>query len=134
MSVTDLAKAGAELAETVRKLIAPFLEPVSSEAGLYVAEKIRFVRFQNSLRVLERASQLLANYGINPKAVNLKLLVPILEGAGLEDNDDLIEKWSGLLASAASGGEVLPAFARILAELGPDEAKIPTTSLITASG
>jgi len=124
MSVTDLAKAGAELAETVRKLIAPFLEPVSSEAGLYVAEKIRFVRFQNSLRVLEQASQLLANYGINPKAVNLKLLVPILEGAGLEDNDDLIEKWSGLLASAASGGEVLPAFARILAELGPDEAKI----------
>jgi hypothetical protein len=124
MSVTDLAKAGAELAETVRKLIAPFLEPVLSEAGLYVAEKIRFVRFQNSLRVLERASQLLANYGINPKAVDLKLLVPILEGAGLEDNDDLIEKWSGLLASAASGGEVLPAFARILGELGPDEAKI----------
>jgi len=67
MSVTDLAKAGAELAETVRKLIAPFLEPVSSEAGLYVAEKIRFVRFQNSLRVLEQASQLLANYGINPE-------------------------------------------------------------------
>ena len=46
------------------------------------------------------------------------------KGAGLEDNDNLIEKWSGLLASAASGGKVLPSFAHILSELSPSEAKI----------
>ena len=124
MTITDLAKASAELAETLRKLIAPFLDPVLGEAGLYVADKIRFLRFQNSLRVLERAKQLLSDNGIDPQAVDLKILAPIQEGAGLESSDDLIEKWSGLLASAASGGEVLPAFARILAELSSDEARI----------
>jgi hypothetical protein len=124
MNITEVAKASAELVEAVRKLITPFLDPVSAEAGLYVADKIRFVRFQNSLRVLERARRLLSDNGIDPQSVHLKVLVPILEGAGLEDSEDLIEKWSGLLASAASGGEVLPAFTRILAELSSDEAKI----------
>lgn len=124
MEPTDLAKAGKELAETFRKLVEPFSEPVLREIGLYVAEKVRFIRFRNSIRVLERARELLSEYGFEPKAVDPKVLVPILEGAGLEDTNDLIEKWSRLLASAASGGEVLPAFARILAEIGPDEVKI----------
>lgn len=124
MEPTDLIKAGTELAETFRKLVEPFSEPVLRELGLYVAEKVRFIRFKNSIKVLVRARELLYEHGYEPKVVNPKVLVPILEGAGLEDTDDLIEKWSRLLASAASGGEVLPAFARILAEIGPDEVKL----------
>lgn len=121
---TDLVKAGKELAETFRKLVEPFSEPVLRELGLYVAEKVRFIRFKNSIGVLERARELLSEHGFQPKTVDPKVLVPILEGAGLEGTDDLIEKWSRLLASAASGGEVLPAFARILAEIGSDEVRI----------
>lgn len=124
MVPTDLVNASKELAETFRKLVEPFSEPVLRELGLYVAEKVRFIRFKNSIRVLERAGQLLSEHGFEPKAVDPKVLVPILEGAGLENTDDLIEMWSRLLASAASGGEVLPAFARILSEIGPDEVKI----------
>lgn len=110
MGIADLGKAGAELAETLRKLIAPFSDPVLSEAGVYIADKIRFLRFQNSLHVLERAKQLLSDSGIDPQAVDLKILVLILESASLESNNELIEKWATLLASAASGGQVLPAF------------------------
>ena len=124
MGPTDLVKAGKELAETLRKLVEPFSEPVLRELGLYVAEKVRFTRFKNSIRVLERAGELLSEHGFEPNAVDPKVLVPILEGAGLEDTNDLIEKWSRLLSSAASGGEVLPAFPRILAEIGPDEVRI----------
>jgi Abortive infection alpha len=125
MDPTDLLTAGVkELAETIRKLVEPFSEPVLSELGLYVADKVRFIRFKNSIKVLERARELLYEHGYEPMVVKPKVLVPILEGAGLEDTDDLIEKWSRLLASAASGGEVLPAFARILAEIGPDEVRI----------
>lgn len=124
MGPTDLVNASKDLAETFRKLVEPFSEPVLRELGLYVAEKVRFIRFKNSIRVLERARQLLSEHGFEPKAVEPKVLVPILEGAGLENTDDLIEMWSRLLASAASGGEVLPAFAPILAEIGPDEVKI----------
>lgn len=124
MEPTDLVKASTELAETLRKLVEPFSEPVLAELGLYVAQKVRFINFKNSIKVLKRARELLYEHGYEPRVVNLKVLVPILEGAGLEDTDDLIDKWSRLLASAASGSEVLPAFARILAEVGSDEVKI----------
>jgi len=119
-----LLKPLADLSESVRKLIAPFSDPVLKELGEYVAGRIRFIHFKRSLKVLEGAKCLLDEQRIKPKVVNLKILVPILEGAGLEESDDLIEMWSGLLASAASEGKVLPSFARILSGLSPSEAKI----------
>lgn len=114
----------ADLTESVRKLIGPFSDPVLKELGEYVATRIRFIHFKRSLKVLEEAKRLLDERGIKPNPVDLKILVPILEGAGLEDNDDLISMWSGLLASAASGGRVLPAFARILRDISPEEGRI----------
>jgi hypothetical protein len=120
----ELLPSLAELAESVRKLIAPFSDPVLKELGEYVAGKIRFINFRNSLKVLEQAKCRLDALGMRPNSVNLKILVPILDGAGLEDNDDLIEMWSGLLASAAGNCKVLPSFAHILTELSPIEAKI----------
>lgn len=120
----ELLRPLAELAESVRKLIAPFSDPVLKELGEYVAGKIRFINFRNSLKVLEQAKQLLDELGIRPNPIELKILVPILEGAGLEDNDDLIEMWAGLLASAAGNCKVLPSFAHILTQLSPTEAKI----------
>ena len=120
----ELLRPVAELTESLRKLIAPFSDPVLKELGAYIAGRIQFINFKRSLKVLEQAKYLLDERGIKPQSVSLKILVPILEGAGLEDNDNLIEKWSGLLASAASRGKVLPSFAHILSELSPSEAKI----------
>ncbi len=114
----------ADLTESLRKLIAPFSEPVLKELGEYVSGKIRFINFKNSLKVLEKAKRLLDERGIRPIPVELKILIPILEGAGLEDNDDLIEMWSGLLASAAGNCKVFPSFSHILTELSPIEARI----------
>lgn len=119
-----ILKPTADLTESLRKLIAPFSDPVLKELGEYVAGRIRFIHFKRSLKVLEKAKHVLDERGIRPKAVNLKVLVPILESAGLEDNDDLIEMWAGLLASAASEGEILPSFVGILSELSPSQARI----------
>jgi len=120
----ELMEPIADLTESLRKLIAPFSDPVLKEIGEYVAGRIRFVHFKRCLKVLEEAKCLLDERGIKPNSVDPKILVPILEGAGLEDNDGLISMWSGLLASAASGGKVLPSFARILGEISPEEARI----------
>ena len=114
----------AEITESVRKFIAPFSDPVLKELGNMLLEKIRFIDFKRSIKVLEEAKRLLDKRGIKPTPVALKILVPILESAGLEDNDDLINMWSGLLASAASSGEVLPSFVRILGDLSAEEARI----------
>lgn len=120
----EVLKPIADITESLRKFIAPFSDPILKELGEYIAGRIRFIHFKRSIKVLEEAKRFLDERGIKPNPVDLKILVPILEGAGLEGNDDLISMWSGLLASAASCGKVLPSFARILGDLSPEEARI----------
>ena len=114
----------ANLAESVRKLVAPFTDPVLGEIGQYVTDRIKFLRFRFSLRAVERANEMLAEAGQVPQPVDPKILVGVLEGAGLESDPDVIEMWAGLLASAALSSEVLPSFPKILGELSPEEARI----------
>ena len=114
----------ADIAKSIKEFISPFSGPVLKELGGYVAGRIRFVHFKRSLKVLEQAKALLDKRGISPRAVNLKILVPLLENVGLEDSDDLIGLWSGLLASAATDEDILPSFVHILSEISPDEARI----------
>ena len=107
----------------VHRLIAPFTDPVLGELGKYVSEKIRFVRFRNSLKTMEKAKQLLDEHGLNPNPVELKVLIPILEHSSLEDEQSMVEKWARLLASASSKAFVPPLFPKILAELTPQEVR-----------
>lgn len=120
---TEWVKAGSELAESVRQLISPFTDPVLNQLGQYIADKIRFLRFRNSLKAAERANAILSEHGLERHRVSPKVLVPILESAGLEEDEDLIELWACLLASAASGAPVSAAFPAILSQIGPMEVR-----------
>jgi hypothetical protein len=65
--------------------------------------------------------------GIEPKSVPLRVLVPLLEGASLEDDDDLSTKWAALLANAATpeyNVNLIPSFSNILSQLSPRDAKV----------
>jgi hypothetical protein len=120
---TGALKAGAEAVKAICDLVRPFTDPVFSELGRYIGEKIQFLRFQQSLRVAERARKLLQECGLTPRPVTPKILVAILENAGLEDDDALVETWASLLATASAIG-IPAAFPAVLAQLEPDEARI----------
>jgi hypothetical protein len=82
--------------------------------------------------MLEKAQAFLDARGIEPGAVPLKVLAPLLQAASFEDenDDDMIARWAALLANAAAGDEgasVPPAFPAILAQLVPIEAVILDT-------
>ena len=65
--------------------------------------------------------------GFTPQAVPIKLLFPLLDGASLEEDEDLHTMWSRLLASAASPentNRVRPAYIAVLRQLAPDELAI----------
>ena len=115
---------GSDLAETVRKFIAPFTDPVFSELGAYVADKIKFMRFNNCVNVLIKAQEILKERGINPRPVDPKVIIPLLENASLESDESMVDKWAKLLAAASTDSNITPAFPAILAQLATREANI----------
>ena len=64
---------------------------------------------------------------LEPQPVPGRILFPLMQYASLEEDDDLRAKWTALLANAASPGpenQILPAYAEILRQLTPPQAKI----------
>lgn len=80
-----------------------------------------------------RAAQKIEESGLPTSAVSDKLLRAVLEDGGLEDDDDLQERWSSLLAGAATGRQVPAAFPEILRQLDPIEVQL-LDRLVTPSG
>ena len=70
---------------------------------------------------------MLNDAGRDAAAVPGRVLLPLLEAASLEDDQQLRRMWSTLLANAADStrpGDMLPSFVSILSELSPVEALI----------
>lgn len=128
--VNDLVGMG-KLAESfekgtkeIRQLTYDFLAPPVKEVGQLIADKIRFNRFSNAIQAMKEAKKMIKAAGIQQKPVDLKIFMPLIEFCSLEEDHDMVSRWAGLLASAAIGGMMLPAFVRILSELSADEAMI----------
>jgi len=108
------------LIEAVR----PFTDPVLKALGEGIAERLEFYNWRWSVKAIARARELLAAEGIAIGPVPPKLMVPILEGAALESEEELVERWACLLASASAGDDVLPAYPEILRQLTPIEVRM----------
>jgi hypothetical protein len=107
-----------------RDLFLRLLGPVAEAAGELIADKINARRTANLERLAERVTHHLRESGHEPHPVELTILVPVLQQASLEDRDDLVAAWAGLLASAASGNEVHTSYPKILSEITPAEARL----------
>ncbi|MGD0267370.1 MAG: hypothetical protein ABSD47_20860 [Candidatus Methylomirabilota bacterium] len=123
-NVGEALQAFSDLTKELRQFFLALLGPGAEETGQFLADKIRYLRFKNGLRTFQKAHELLRQVGAQPKPINLKLLVPIMDGCSLEEDDDLTSKWAGLLASAAAGEQIPPSYAKILSELSPGEARL----------
>ena len=88
-----------------------------SSIGLY--------RLRNQIRMLGEAQRILEESRVNPSALPLRILLPLLEGAALEDHENLAAKWAALLASAANPdfkNSVYQSFSEIMKQLSPKDA------------
>jgi hypothetical protein len=123
-----LTKGGIEQGVSAAKgLLRKLSGPAFEELGLLLQDRARVYRLKNQLRMLSRVQDMLHKAGTEVHAVPLRTLLPLLEGAALEDAEGLSDKWAGLLASAASSVEsdsTHPSFPRILSEMSPREALI----------
>lgn len=86
-------------------------------------EKVRLYRFRNQVRMLGKAQSMMKEAGLDPHEVPLRVLLPLLEGASIEEEESLVDRWAALLANAAADGacRVPPSFPKILGQLdSPD--------------
>jgi hypothetical protein len=104
-----------------------FLGPAVGEFAERWRDEVRLYRFGRQLECLKKAEQMAKDAGLTPKAVPIKILFPLLEGASLEENEELHTMWAALLANAAKPGDaakVRPMFLEILRRMAPDEAML----------
>jgi hypothetical protein len=101
------------------------LGDATAEFAERIRDEVRLYRFGNQLKLLKKAEKMAQDAGFTPRAVPAKLLFPLLDGASLEEDDDLHTMWAALLANASSpdnAEKVRPGFIAALRQMAPDEA------------
>ncbi len=92
-------------------------------------DKLKYARWENELKLMLKAGQFLKEQGFDApnKAIPLKLAVPLLQAASLEDDDYLQDLWAKLLVNSAtenSNIDLKSMYIDILEKLTPLDAKI----------
>jgi hypothetical protein len=123
----EIAKSGATIGAVIpfTALVKRMLGPASDEIAERIRDEIRIYRYGRQLSLLQKAEKMAMKAGYTPKAVSPKLLFSLLEGASLEENEDLHDMWAALLANAASpkmDENVRPSFLDTMKLLTPDTA------------
>src|SRR6266550_8600896 len=136
MNPDDLIKAAPAIAKVAGPLAAaiPFtaivkrmLGPAADELAEMWRDQVRLYRYERQLKCVEKAERMAPEAGFTPQAVPPKILFPLLEGASFEENEDLHDMWSALLANAASPENaeyVKPGFIAVLRQLTPNEVSL----------
>lgn len=91
-----------ELKDIIEKaeLIAKHLfGPALVEFNLLMQETLRFRRLRNQVEILEKVKEIVFDSNLTLRQVNLKALVPLLEGIGLEESEELQKMWANLLVN-----------------------------------
>jgi hypothetical protein len=100
---------------------------ISGPAGEVVGmlwDHLRVVRFERQVRLVERVHRFLAERGMDgpTRTIPLKVGLPLLDHATLEEDDELQDIWAMLLVNggdACSGIDMRRAFVSVLAEMTP---------------
>ncbi|HEY3769832.1 MAG TPA: Abi-alpha family protein [Candidatus Angelobacter sp.] len=123
-----LVKAGVEAAlKPFADLLDKLAGPAAEEIGLTLKDHVRVFRMKRQVRLCQRVKDICADAHIEPQKVPIKVLLPLLDAAAIEETDELQDIWANMLANAAAGGNkgsgVEPVFPLILKELGIQEVK-----------
>lgn len=115
--------AGRELGGFLSRYVGGSLE----QAIGIVEDKLKYLRWERQIRLIERANHFLAEKGLPQpsRKVPLQVAIPLIQGGSLEEDDWLQDRWAALLVNAADASshtEVRRAFISILEDLTPLDA------------
>jgi hypothetical protein len=123
--VLGVGKAVEKLVDPIVDLVKKIAGPAAEEVGLSLQDSVKVWRARRQFRLFEKMKDLITAAGYEPKRVTLKLLLPAIDYASVEEDEDLHTAWAALLANAADPRrpvDVLPSFPDILRQLSKTEA------------
>lgn len=122
----------AGLVNVAGKQFQDFIAAVSGRPGESIGTMLGNLlhrRQVNAEAVGNKANLILLNIGVQAQQVPLPVLMPLLEGASLQEEPSMQEMWANLLANAAHPSQnekVLPVFVSMLKELTSSDAILLT--------
>lgn len=131
-AVTEVAKTSGKAIDASRAFggfISKFISgPLEQGMGIF-EDKLKYMRWERQVAIMEKVNKKMAERGLDcpTQAVPLKITVPLLQAASMEEDDDLQELWANLLVNAAdkdNGIEVHRSYINILEELTSNDASI----------
>lgn len=137
--VSETAKAVQEVAKATGKaidagekfggFISQFIAGTLEQGMGIFEDKLKYMRWERQVRLMQRADQLLKEIGLNKptRPIPLKLVVPLLEAASIEDDDSLQDLYARLLVNAANGASRINlqrAYISVLEQLTPLDASL----------
>lgn len=136
----EQAKAVQELAKTARdfraelaadgKFVGGLIHRPADEGLGLVSDVLRYARLEIAIRFSQRVDRLMQERGLTngPTAkILLPVLVPLLEAASLEEDEELADMWAEMLVNAAdadSGVDVKRSLVPLLKAMSPLDVRI----------
>lgn len=129
-AIQEVAKSTGKAIDAAREagiFISKFISgPIEQGIGIF-EDKLKYMRWERQVRLMQRAQEFLTNIGLKAptRQIPLNIAIPILQGASLEENDDLQDRWAMLLVNAANAdfhGEIRRSYAAILEQITPLDA------------
>lgn len=124
--LTGFGKAIEKLAEPITDIIRRVAGPAADEIGLLLQDRIHVFRAKRAFLLVEKFKRVCEQRGIRPQQIRPNILLPILDAASIEDDEELHTAWANLLTTVAdpnSPPAPYRAFVEILKELTPEEAR-----------
>jgi hypothetical protein len=111
--------------ESAKNFLSKLVTPAFEETGLLIKDQVTRWRFNNQVKMINKAKVYCEKNHINPKAVSLKLLVPLLDYSGIEEDEVMQDKWAILLSNLVDSEQNIEnhVFPYILSQLSSGEFK-----------
>ncbi len=85
--------------ELAKDFLTKIIGPPAEEIGLLIADNIRTFRFKNQVKILSKAQEYMVRKNILLQQIPVKVLVPLLENASLEEDEELQIRWSNMICN-----------------------------------
>ncbi len=94
-----------EQKEPLSELMIKIFGPAADQIGNIFSDQMQALRFRLAIGILKRAKERAENHNIPIKNIPIKVIIPLLEGASLEEDESMKDLWVNMLVNLLNAEE-----------------------------